>query len=85
MSVSLVLALLSVIVALYFIVNPRSITNRSSFISSIMVNRRNYELVACGLFFVFFYFAWMINKEKHCGKKDFLLRGHTSNCLLFVH
>jgi hypothetical protein len=55
------LVLVVILVSVYFIVNPRDITNRGNFLDSLFTLKRNWEFLAVSGFSIVFFLGWLID------------------------
>lgn len=59
--VSMMLITIAIVIAVYYIIVPRSPTNRGSFVESIQLVRRTYEVLVFGAFFMLLWLGWLTN------------------------
>jgi len=68
--VAMILLIVVISIATLYILNPRSIVNRGSFIESIWVTRRNWEVLATYGFLGMFSLGWLIPERMNLLRKS---------------
>lgn len=60
--ISMILITTAIVIAAYYIIVPRSPTNKGSFVDSIQLVLRTKEILAFGIFFALLWLGWMTNR-----------------------
>jgi hypothetical protein len=60
--ISMILLTIAIVIAIYYIIVPRSPTNKGSFVDSMQLVLRTKEILAFGAFFALLWLGWMTNR-----------------------